>query len=314
MTFDSTERLRPADLPASVFAILAQEFFDTTGAPVPFSLAGKGNTQDDPFDRHVAEILKDRLPADSLVVSAHKPLVSPDVVIARPEEYDLLTQGGADYDTRAIFGLEVKKVNLTANRTSARGSGMDYNTTPPCATIRVYTNRGKEIRIPGFYLFVVLEKALSPGDVFVHSLALVAGAALNKDVELYDKVTGRRKKAIDLGTYGDGLDRQRPMLVFSNPLGWSWMLNAATLISERDDLAMEQPITLVREIVRTTRLPDVAETFHCYRLSALHPALEEPAVDPFPQPKNRTEETTPRGRFVVNMGSLMIESETLTFD
>lgn len=282
------------------FTILSERFFDDQGYSVPFQLRDKRNTQDDPFDEHVTELLRQEMPSEVIVLRADKPLVSPDAVIARPEEYELLKMGGVDYDPRAIFGLEVKKVDLGRNGKPARSTGLDYNSTPPCATMRVYADDGSEIRIPGFYLFVALEGNEEGGTVLVHSMVLVAGSVLNKDVGLYDSITGTRTKEIGLGTYGDGANRLRPMLLFSNPLGWDWMLGAATLISERNDLANEQPLIHVRDMTRTVS-PGAFELFHCYRLAKLSPPKEDPALDPFPQPSKRKEETAQRGRFQIDL-------------
>ncbi|WP_328906699.1 hypothetical protein OG230_29110 [Streptomyces sp. NBC_00234] len=305
MTYDATDRVRPTDLPGLAFIILSERFFDEAGKPVPFRLREKRNTQDDPFDEYVAEILKEEFQDDTLVLRADKPLVSPDVIVARPEEYYLLETGGADYDTRAIFGLEVKKVDLGKNGKPARASGLDYNSTPPCETIRVYSATGSALRIPSYYLFVTLAEGVDTGTVYVHSLVLVAGAALNKDVVLYERITGTRKKQIGLGTYGDGADRQRPMLVFPNPLGWEWLTGSATLISERGDLSSEHPLAYVREMTRSVS-DGVWEIFHCYRLAKLSPEREELAEDPFPQPAKRKEETSQRGRFEIDLRTLTI--------
>jgi hypothetical protein len=305
MSSAANDRVRPEDLPATAFTILSEAFFDDRGNSVPFHLRDKRNTQDDPFDEYVTDLLREYMPEGVLVLRADKPLVSPDAVIARPEEYELLKAGGADYDPAAIFGLEVKKVDLGRNGKPARSSGLDYNSTPPCATIRVYAEDGSEIRIPGFYLFVALEGDEEGGTVRVHSMVLAAGAVLNKDTDLYDRVTGTRTKEIRLGTYGDGANRVRPMLLFSNPLGWEWTLGAATLISERSDLAGEQPLVHVRDMTRTVS-PGVSELFHCYRLAKLSPRVEETAHNPFPQPSKRTEETARRGRFDIDLRTLTL--------
>ncbi|MFF2778972.1 hypothetical protein ACFVU3_29275 [Streptomyces sp. NPDC058052] len=305
MCSDANDRVRPGYLPTTAFTILSEAFFDDRGRPVPFRLRDKRNTQDDPFDEYVTDLLRGRLPAEVIVLRADKPLVSPDAVIARPEEYELLKAGGVDYDPGAIFGLEVKKVDLGRNGKPARSTGLDYNSTPPCATIRVYAEDGNEIRIPGFYLFVALERGGGRDTVHVHSMALVAGAVLNKDVDLYDRTTGTRTKQIRLGTYGDGANRVRPMWLFSNPLGWEWTLGAATLISDRDDLADDPSLAHVRAMTRTVS-PGVSELFHCYRLGKLSPPVEETAHDPFPQPPRRKEETAQRGRFEIDMRTLTL--------
>ncbi|MEU5238748.1 hypothetical protein ACH4UR_27630 [Streptomyces lydicus] len=302
----------PTDLTAAAFIALTQSLFDMDGRPVPFALRGKGETQDDPFDEHIADVLERTLPPELRVIRAGKPLVNPDIVLARPEEYHLLAKGGEDFDTRSIVAIEVKKISPDKKTgLPARGSGMDYNSTPPCETARLYADRNEEILVPSFYLFALLGQAGENRHVYVESMALVAGSALSKDTDLYDRITGRRKKAIGLGTYGDGADRQRPMLVFANPLGWPWMQRQATLISERGDLHEEFPdLAYVRSITRSWKPMEGREAkkerFYCYRVAALDSRFEEPAEDPFPTPRKRTEETAQRGRFKIdlNRGSI----------
>ena len=68
-------------------------------------------------------------------------------------------------------------------------------------------------------MFVCLEQAPGTENVMLSALALVDGNVLNEDFALYLSVTGERTKRIDLGTFSDGADRNRPMLIFSNPLG-----------------------------------------------------------------------------------------------
>ena len=53
----------------------------------------------------------------------------------------------------------------------------------------------------------------------ITAFALVDGNLLNEDFDLYLGVTGERTKRIGLGTFADGADRARPMLIFGNPLG-----------------------------------------------------------------------------------------------
>jgi hypothetical protein len=299
MTVGIGDRERPKDLPAAVFLALASSLFDQSGLPAPFSLPDKRNTQDDPLDRHIGELLRNHLPNDLYVILSGKPLVSPDMIVARPEEYALLRNGGEDLDQRAIVALEVKKLEFDPTGKAARGSGMDYNSTPPCEVVKVIADdKRSELLIPAYYLFVTLD-ILGEGVYQTSTLALVSGAALNRDVELYKRITGVRQKSIGLGSYGDGADRQRPMLIFANPLGWLWLTGAATLISEKDNLESEQPIIRTRQLIRS--VPNGAdEIFHCYRLRHLANGIEPPARDPFPTPKRRTTETVARGRFVIS--------------
>ena len=300
MTVDTGISQRPADLSAAVFVALTSYFFDRYGDPVPFELRDKRNTQDDPFDELVKQALDEMLPSEIKVLLSNKPLVTPDLVVARPEETPLLLTGGADTDERRVIGIEVKKLNATPAGGTPRGSGMDYNTTPPSAKIKVEAQNGAELIIRSFYLFVVL--ADEGQRSVVVSMALVDGAVLNEDFELYSAVTGLRSKQIGLGTYGDGLNRERPMMVFSNPLGWVWTNGEATLIHPRADLTEEQPaLTMRRAMTRTTR-DQQQRIFFCYRLATAEPAeILETAEDPFPTPANRSEVTTRRGRFRITL-------------
>lgn len=297
MTIPVGESGSPRDLAGAVFAALAAEFFTSDGEAIAFSLRDKRQTQDDPFDEHIGKILERRLPDEIRVLLSGKPLVSPDLVIARPEESLLLLHGGGDLDSRRIIGIEVKKLNWLASG-ARRGTGMDYNSTPPCSTIKVVAENGRSIRIPAFYLYVILQPVTS-GQI-VNSLALVTGAAINEDTELYDAITGIRQKVIGLGSYGDGFDRQRPMLVFANPLGWLWLRGHATLVHQSQCLESEQDVKMRRRIYRTTSEGKSRE-FFCYRMAGENPLGPEGDIDePFPPARNRKTDTTPRGRFKIS--------------
>jgi len=289
----------PYDLAGAVFAALAAEFFTPDGEPTVFRLRFKRQTQDDPFDEYVGEILKRRLPDGIRVLLSGKPLVSPDLVIARPEEAQLLMQGGGDLDSRHIIAIEVKKLNWGAAGVG-RSTGMDYNSTPPCSTVKVEADSGQLLRIAAFYLYVVLQLR-DDGRVVAKSLALVSGAALNEDTDLYDAITGIRQKRIGIGSYGDGIDRQRPMLVFANPLGWPWLIGHATLVHPSQNLEAEQNIEMRRRMYRRTREGETRE-FFCYRITGEEASEPEPDVtEPFPTPANRRTDTTPRGRFKISL-------------
>ena len=299
VTVSVGEPQRPADLGGAVFAALAAEFFTPSGTPIAFNLRDKRQTQDDPFDEHVGVVLGQRLPDEMRVFLSGKPLVSPDLVVARPEETRLLLRGGSDLDSRHIIAIEVKKFNWAA-RGTARGSGMDYNSTPPCSTVKIEADDRQLIRISAFYLYVLLQPT-DNDELVVNSLALVSGAALNEDAELYDAITGIRQKAIGLGSYADGLDRQRPMLGFANPLGWPWLADHATLLHSSQNLEFEQAVTMRRRMYRITREGETRE-FFCYRMSGESAEQPEPDVtEPFPTPANRKTETHPRGRFRISL-------------
>ncbi|MGH3282376.1 MAG: hypothetical protein ACRDNW_25020 [Trebonia sp.] len=176
--------------------MLAAEFRHPNGDPIPFTLRDKRQTQDDPFDEHVARILKQRLPNQVRVFVSGKPLVSPDLVIAGHEEARFLMEGGTELDSRHIIGVEVKKLNWSRSK-AVRSTGMDYNSTPPCSRIRVDAVTGAPLHIAAFYLYVILRPQAER--FVVDSLALVSGALLNEDTQLYDAVTGVRKKSAGAG-------------------------------------------------------------------------------------------------------------------
>jgi hypothetical protein len=51
------------DLAVETFLLLRHKFFDAKGNPVSFPLRDKRNTQDDPLDEYISEILKRDLPS-----------------------------------------------------------------------------------------------------------------------------------------------------------------------------------------------------------------------------------------------------------
>ena len=118
-----------------------------------------------------------------------------------------------------MMGIEVKKLERGQDGKIARASGLDYNSTPPCGAIRVYDASGQPLDMRGFYLFVCLERGKRVGTNWLSALALCDGNALNADFDYYLAVAGERSKEIGVGTYGDGANRNRPMVIFANPLG-----------------------------------------------------------------------------------------------
>lgn len=294
---------RFTDLPAEVFNVLRNSFFDAEGRPLIYGLPDKRNTQDDPFDRYVHNLLLDQLPKGIGCQRAPGPLVSPDLVVMRPERCNKAPRMALATDLTCIVGIEVKKLERTKSGTIARSSGLDYNTTPPCGTVRVYDQSGRPLDIRGFYLFVC--QAPAPGQRGRYALSAIVlcdGNLLNADFDLYTRIIGERTKEIGIGTYANGFNRNRPMVVFANPLSIPELDWQVTLIHPRDDLEREFPhLRRVGEIKRTASSQEV-HTFYCYRLATdLSP--DRPyfqLADPFPSPA-RSEKTQPRGRFIVNI-------------
>ena len=198
------------------------------------------------------------------------------------------------------MGIEVKKIERTAQGGVARASGLDFNTTPPCGRIRVYDAAAAPLDIRGFYLFVCLEPLPgNPDRVILSAFALVDGNVLNEDFELYLSITGERTKRIGLGTFSDGADRARPMLIFANPLGVSQLDRAATLIHADGALSESfRDLTPVFTLKRSVAGGE-ARVFSCYRdrRDTQGEPLQE-LVDPFPTPVRDTR-TRPRGRFTL---------------
>ncbi len=284
-----------SNLIIDAFLILRDAFFDAAMQPIPFALRDKRNTQDDPLDEHIARFLQERL-TDATCQASPGPLINPGLVIYRPE----LCQGQprnllADDVTR-IVGIEVKKLERSTGGRIARASGMDYNTTPPCGNILVYAADGTELTIRGFYLFVAQETT-SDRQAILTALALCDGNILNEDFDLYLSIVGQRQKAVGLGSYRDGVNRQRPMLIFANPLGASELDRTATVVGPE---MQDDRVCLVYRIVRQTAA-GAARDFCAYRKSADVPADWEMRTlhEPFPQPSARVSETQARGRFRV---------------
>ncbi|MGH8068732.1 MAG: hypothetical protein ACRERE_26560 [Candidatus Entotheonellia bacterium] len=126
-----SQQHQPSDLAAGIFQILRTAFFSETGEPRTYQLRDKRNTQDDPFDEYVHTILTERLPHGTVSVKAPGPLITPDLVIMRPEICNGVSQALLVSDLTRIVGMEVKKLERTLLGRVARASGMDYNTTPP---------------------------------------------------------------------------------------------------------------------------------------------------------------------------------------
>ena len=284
------------DITTDIFMKLRSQFFDEAGQPIPFQLRPKKNTQDDPFDEYLArDVLGDLTGVEC--VKAPGPLITPDMVFFRPKGCRGADARDLSDDLDRIVGVEVKKLERTRQGSVARSSGLDYNTTPPCGRVRVYDERDEPVDIRGFYLFVCLEISdKDPSAVILTALAFVDGDILNDDFDFYLSIVGEREKKIGLGTYGDGADRTRPMLIFSNPLGLPELDHAVTLVHRSGDLQTKK-LRRVYEIQRSLS-GGGTRSFYCYRSAADLPdeGMGNVLVDPFHVPE-RDSRTRPRGRF-----------------
>jgi len=315
---------RCSDLSVDAFLALRRHFFDADSAPKSYPLRDKRNTQDDPLDEYIRHVLHATFPSE-VEVEASGPLVTPDLVVHRPDACNRASPTDLRASPERIFAIEVKKLERGKSGAVARASGLDYNTTPPCGTVRIYDRDDAELDIKGFYLFVCQEPVRdAPQTYRLTALALCDGDLLNEDFGYYVSIVGRRSKEIGLGTYGDGANRVRPMLIFSNPLGAPFLDWQSTLIHARSDLEFAYPaLRWVGVVERSVRReegsgsPAVGESiecdvlgedrseirsFHCYRdlrdAGADKESFHE--RDPFPTPR-RSRETASRGRFVINI-------------
>jgi hypothetical protein len=286
------------DLTIEAFTILREHFFDQNGAPQPFPLREKRNTQDDPLDEYICHVLHNHL-QDSECVPSPGPLISPDLVLFRPDRCNDAPRAALRDDLTRIVGIEVKKLERTKSGSVARTSGLDYNTTPPCGTIRVYDADDKPLDIRGFYLFVCQEQEPGTENTYkLSALALCDGNVLNEDFDLYLSAIGQREKEIGLGTYGNGANRQRPMFIFANPLGIPELDSAVTLIHSGSTMTESvSPLRMAYRLIRMAK--DGERIFYCYRLAAdigtSHSITD--LRNPFSTPLSRSTRTQSRGRF-----------------
>lgn len=287
-----------SNLAVDTFLVLREEFFDRGGVGKLFNLRDKRNTQDDPLDEYIVQILRERLVHSSCQKSSG-PLISPDMVIFRSAECSQAPRRTLKNDISRIFGLEVKKLERGKSGQVARPTGLDYNTTPPCGTIRIYDTLDQSIDIRSFYLFVCLERADEQGNVFLSALTLCDGNILNADFDFYLSITGQRTKGIGLGTYADDMNRNRPMLVFANPLGAPQFDRAVTLIIETEITKSDSNLGLVYEVGRTVAEGGTGNIFQAYRhIDDIPEECQlQRLLDPFPKPINRLTTTQGRGKF-----------------
>ena len=291
------------DLVTELFLILRSSFFGKSGKPRPYRLRDKRNTQDDPLDEYIHRLLSEQISGGIDCLKAPGPLITPDLVVLRPEACMKASRVTLAANLTHIVAIEVKKLERTQSGTIARPSGMDYNTTPPCGTVRVYDSSGAALDIRGFYLFACQETVHNQsGKYQLSAFVLCDGNLLNEDFNYYLSIIGERVKQIGLGTYGNGANRSRPMLIFSNPLSAPQLDHHVTLIHSRDDL--EKDISQLRQvgIMKRTMQRGDTKVFYCYRLADDVPKdhRQFDLLDPFPLPA-RAERTQPRGRFRLNL-------------
>ena len=105
-----TMNLRPmqTDWATESFLILRNSFFGRGPKPKPYRLRDKRNTQDDPLDEYIQTLLSDQLPDDVDCLKAPGPLITPDLVILRPEACKRATRVTLISSLTHIVAIEVK--------------------------------------------------------------------------------------------------------------------------------------------------------------------------------------------------------------
>lgn len=287
----------PEDLAVKVFLTLHASFFDEYGNPIPFYLRDKANTQDDPLDEHIVELLRNGIPQ----VECYKAgaITSPDIAILDRSLVNGTWFESELQDLNKVLAIEVKKVERESNGVVARATGMDYNSTPPSSLVYLYDKNDRAFMVRCFYLFVCAEVAPDGENTIVTALTLCDGAALNTDVELYKQIVAPREKSLGVGSYGEGAIRSRPMVIFPNPLGTSWLSRTSALIHPSADLEKyNNQLRLVCMINRTLVESGQVNRFYCYQHRGMQECSAPTEVtDPFPTPKTRQQGQ--RGRFRV---------------
>lgn len=280
-----------SDISVAAFLELRKQFFDKDLSPIPFSLRPKVNTQDDPLDEHIADNVFSKLEGIKCMRSGA--LTSPDLILYTEKASEL--HPIQLEDPKNMLGMELKKTERNKRGTISRASCIDFNSTPPCGTMIVYNQNNETIFVSGSYLFMCLEPVSNSKKVIISSLALVDGNLLNDDFDFYLSIVGERKKQINLGSYGDGMNRARPMLGFPNPLGIEGFDHTATLIHSSEEA---EGLVPVAKIERTRAQDSKINQFYCHRFpSDVTPGKIQDLKDPFNIPEGRSTKTNRRGKF-----------------
>lgn len=285
------------DLAVKVFETLHAAFFNAKGKSIPFFLREKANTQSDPLDEHISELITGAIKGVECVKAGS--ITSPDLAVLDSSVLKGAWKESDLQDLNKVLAIEVKKVERGENGVVARATGMDYNSTPPSSHVYLYDKNDKAFMVRCFYLFVSTEAAADGKNTIVTALTLCDGAALNSDVDLYKQIVAPRDKETGVGSYGEGAIRNRPMVIFPNPLGVDWLNRTPSLIHPSANLAevndrLHQVATIKRTLAGTEGKKH--NTFYCYQ-NREHATRVAEVTDPFPTPRERQQGK--RGKFRV---------------
>ena len=127
---------------------------------------------------------------------------------------------------------------------------------------------------------------------------------LNEDFDYYLSIVGERTKKVGLGTFGDGADRCRPMLIFANPLGCPELERSPVLVHRSEAItSVMGKLVHIGTIKRTCKGGGI-RMFYCYGCPGDYDAGNKAfdLVDPLPMPK-RKRKTQPRGKFRLSIST-----------
>ena len=96
-----------SDLSVEVFIALQRRFLSERGMPREYPLRDKVNSQDDPLDEYLGEVLSREL-GDAISVVRGGSLTNPDLVIVRPRSCEGASRTDLSCDLTRILGVEVK--------------------------------------------------------------------------------------------------------------------------------------------------------------------------------------------------------------
>ena len=246
-------------------------FIDESGEflrePV-LTLDPKITTQDDPFDRWVVRTIEQMGLPDLKVFSAG-PLTHPDTVLRYKSE-------NGEY---SYLGLEIKKLNADARGNDPRGMTLDYNSTIPCGTFRVYKSSGEHLDVKGYYFYALLDHLVDQLERRIYTFVLCDGDLLNDDVELYVRSKTANISEYGHGPYGEGSIRKRAMYLYPNPLNSKIpeLARQVSLIHASPNLEMTYPELVLTHTINRKKTDGTEGRFHIYKHAS---AIDKPANVP----------------------------------
>jgi hypothetical protein len=273
-------------------------FVDEAGKPVKnptITLDEKRTTQDDPFDRWLADTIK-RLDLPGLQVFTSGPLTHPDIVLQTS-----IVPGSP------FVGIEVKKLNADEKGRDPRGMTIDFNSTAPCGTFRVYRPDDTPLDIPGYYIFVLLDHRIQSRSRNILTFILSDGDLLNDDFDLYLASKTLNESTYDHGPYGEGSVRGRMMYVYPNPLDSkiTALSGEVSLIHESGNLHQILPELRLLYRVSRQKKDGTRREFSVYRHRNLvpHAELGPLSLELFARARQRSAKKRSAYKFVLPAGT-----------